>query len=85
MSELFSDLTFGGFLTSTPLVPFDWFLTGTPLVPFDWFFSFVLQVHPLTHVWTINSLTIFVHHHLEISLNGLKGFTFAEYDSINDQ
>ena len=39
------------------------FLAGTPPVLFDWFFSFVLQVHPLTRVWTINSLTIFVHHH----------------------
>jgi len=37
-------------------------------MPFDWFFSFVLQVHPLAHVWTINSLTIFVHHQLAPSV-----------------
>ena len=34
----------------------------------DWFFSFVLQVHPLTRVWTINSLTIFARHQLASSV-----------------
>ena len=40
-------------------------LAGTPSVLSDWFFSFVLQVHPLARVWKINSLTIFVHHHIK--------------------
>ena len=39
-------------------------MAGTQLVLSDWFFSFILQVHTLVRVWTINSLTIFVHHQL---------------------
>ena len=39
-------------------------LANTPLVLSNWFFSFVLQVHPLAHMWAINSLTIFMHHQL---------------------
>ena len=33
-------------------------LAGTSSVLSVWFFSFVLQVHSLARVWTINSLTI---------------------------